>query len=861
VLAFVMLVLTAPSALGQSGKIAGRVTDAASGEPLPGVNVVIVGTLQGTSSDLDGYYTILNVKPGTYAVQASFVGFARQTFDGVRVNIDLTTTINYSLEEEAFGLEEVTITASRPVVQPDISSSQANISASEVEALPANSVASVVGLQAGVQGLSVRGSGTSELLFNLNGLTLRDERDNSPFTNISLASIDEIQLLTGGFNAEYGQVRSGVLNVVTKEGRRDRFSGDAIIRYSAPAQKHFGANANDFNSYWIRPLIDSDVAFDGTQSGAWDRYTQDQYRNWDGWIAETDELLSDGDPSNDLTPSALQRAFTWQYRKDLQIAEPDYQVDVGFGGPIVKSTRFYASYRRDQEMYMIPLFTDRFEQQTFHAKVTTDLKPGMKLAVEGLFGQTEGTASSRSGQPGVFRSASGIASQLSRISFINTRIFSTDYWTPYQEKFNLVGATFTHAINDKSFYEVRMARSQSKYDANPGRLRDASPVVTFGGIGFDEAPFGFQPAPTFGVDGMRTGVGMSNSRDSTFIANYNLRGDITSQMNRVLQVKTGIEFNVTDSEVNYGRVDAFLPSSDEQSKWDETPIRGAAYTQGKLEFRGMVANLGLRLDFFTAGTDWYTYDPFTPAFSARLSAGLDTLVTRESSDAIFTLSPRLGVSFPITTSSKLFFNYGHFRKLPTSDNLYLLRFASSTGQITRIANPNNPLERTIAYEIGFEQSLFGQYLLRLAGYYKDVSLQPYLVEYTSRDGQTSYFQSEPNSFEDIRGFEVTLSRNRGRWVQGFVNYTYMVFTSGYFGFRRIQENTTAQRIFENDDTERRRASSRPVPQPYARANLDVLVPSEYGRLLGDWRVSFIGRWQAGSKYTWTGGGSVPGVIN
>ncbi len=417
ILVAVMLLMVAPSALGQSGKIAGRITDAASGDPLPGVNVVIVGTLQGTSSDLDGYYSILNVKPGTYDVQASFVGFARQTFAGVRVNIDLTTTINFSLEEEAFGLEEVTITAARPVVQPDISSSQANISASEVEALPANSVASVVGLQAGVQGLSVRGSGSDEILFNLNGLTLRDERDNSPFTNISLASIDEIQLLTGGFNAEYGQVRSGVLNVVTKEGRQDRFSGDVILRYSSPAQKHFGPNANDANSYWIRPLVDPDVAFTGTQSGAWDEYTQAQYRNWEGWISIADDLLKDDDPTNDLSPSALQQAFLWQHRKDMEIATPDYQVDVGFGGPIVKGTRFYASYRRDQEMYMIPLFTDRFEQQTFHMKVTSDLKPGMKLAVEALFGETEGTASSRSGQPGVFRSPFSIAGELSSDQF------------------------------------------------------------------------------------------------------------------------------------------------------------------------------------------------------------------------------------------------------------------------------------------------------------------------------------------------------------------------------------------------------------------------------------------------------------
>ena len=205
--------------------------------------------------------------------------------------------------------------------------------------------------------------------------------------------------------------------------------------------------------------------------------------------------------------------------------------------------------------------------------------------------------------------------------------------------------------------------------------------------------------------------------------------------------------------------------------------------------------------------------------------------------------------------------------MPDPNNLFLIRQFTATGQISRIASPNNPLPKTVAYEIGFEQALFDRFLVRLAGYYKDVSLQPFLVNYASRDGQTNYSTTQPNSFEDIRGAEFTFALNRGRYLQGFFNYTYMVYTSGYFGFSQQSENKTAQREFEASDAQRRAASNRPVPQPYARLNLDFIAPKDFGprlgemRPLGGWRASVLTTWSAGSKFTWAGGGSKPGVLN
>lgn len=859
--------IAATSADAQTGRISGQVTDP-SGQPLPGVNVVIEGTTTGNSSDIDGYYSIIGVRPGTYVLRASYIGFAVQLIREVRVNADQNTTVDIVMQEELIAGEEVIVTATAPILEVDVSSSRLNVSAEQIEALPTSSVAGVLALQAGTEGLSIRGSGSDELSFNVNGLTLRDERSNSPYTNIPLSSVDALQVVTSGFNAEYGNVRSGVINVTTKEGDRDRYTVDVSLQYSPPAQQNSGQNANDLDSYWVRPFTDPEVAYTGTDNGAWDEATQRQYPEFEGWISVSESLLSDDDPSNDATPEALYQAFLFQHSKRFEITQPDYVADIGIGGPVpglsrFGGTRFFVSFKGQQDMYLIPLNTDRSEQRTGLATITSDIAPGVKLQLQGLYGRVDATSASRVGNPGIFSSASGIAGNLSSVSFINSRIFSTDYWAPTQTRDFMLGARLTHALSDQTYYEVRASRYASFYDTNPGELRDSTDTFTVGGVTFAR-PFGFQPAPSNGVNGLRMGVGMSNARDTSRVTVYNIKADLTHQFTREFEGKVGLEYNITESNINYGSFDAFLRSSNFRAVWDQEPVRASAYAQSTLEFKGLIANLGLRLDYSDARGKSFDYDLYDAALANR--EVLDTLDVGDAS-AQWALMPRLGVSFPITLYSKLYFNYGHFRSMPSPDDLYQLRYASETGQVTRIANPNAPLPKTVAYELGYEHAFFEQFRVKVAGYYKDVSLEPRLVGYTSRSGRVSYSRSEPNNYADIRGFEIDVRRERGNWLRGFFNYTYSVRSSGRFGLTEYFENPTQQRAIENSDALRRSAQSKPIPSPFARLNLDFITPSDFGpnvagqNLLGDLRLSALGSWRQGGFLTWVGGGSIEGVAN
>jgi len=246
-----------------------------------------------------------------------------------------------------------------------------------------------------------------------------------------------------------------------------------------------------------------------------------------------------------------------------------------------------------------------------------------------------------------------------------------------------------------------------------------------------------------------------------------------------------------------------------------------------------------------------------------ISYGIDTLLQKEPTKRVLTLMPRLNVAFPITEDAKLFFNYGHFRQLPLPENLYLVQHETASGDVTRLADPNLPLPKTVAYELGYEHNLLDMFLLRVASYYKDVSDQSYLVNYVGYNNVPNYTVTTNNSYEDIRGFEITLRKNRGNWIRGLINYTYRVSTSGQFGRPRYYQNPVDQRTDERTNP----VQNRPRPEPYANANIDFFSPPDFGPSylgiypLGDWRINLLGSWRGGAYFTWVGGGSVPGVVN
>ena len=206
---------------GTTGKIAGLVTDQQTGEPLVGVNVYLEGQPFGGATDVDGYYYILNVPPGTYTVVAQIVGYQDVRYTNVQVNVDLTTKLNFGLGSQAIEGEEVTVTAERPLVQMDVTASSTQVSSAEIEALPVDNFNEVVELQAGVVDGHFRGGRLGEVSYMIDGIPVNDPYNNGMTVAVENSMIQQLEVISGTFNAEYGQAMSGIVNIVTREGGND----------------------------------------------------------------------------------------------------------------------------------------------------------------------------------------------------------------------------------------------------------------------------------------------------------------------------------------------------------------------------------------------------------------------------------------------------------------------------------------------------------------------------------------------------------------------------------------------------------------------------------------------------------------
>ena len=472
----------------------------------------------------------------------------------------------------------------------------------------------------------------------------------------------------------------------------------------------------------------------------------------------------------------------------------------------------------------------------------------MKLVLNGLWGNQIGTSTEdRGGTSRIIGSENNVQDGTgSTFNYNRSGNEGDDYFGTGAQSISdidtkLYGASFTHALSPTTFYEVKLQRTQENYFTRPAATRDESclsqlsdpdlnsilqPVLNDYCV--NEAPFGWKyEGNTSFINNMRMGGHWAEFRDTTEIVQYQGRFDITSQVNRTNLIQAGVEFSVTPQDVNFGFDDQLINPNDIYARWDETEYYGAVYVQDNLEFQGMIANLGLRLDYMDPNTEWFVVDdPYSDAFLGKNLAEFEELLGgKEEVKAQVRLSPRLGVSFPVTDASKLYFNYGHAYQRPKPQEMYRLSRAFTNDGVFHLANPRNPMQFTIQYEAGYEQSFLNQYLVRIAGYYKDVKNQPRQVSFISRDGLVNYAVPVADSYADTRGIEISVFKNAGRWIRGFLNYSYMVDSGGAFGFPSFRENRIGFREPAEPDAIHHPVRSR------VRAELPEPVPGSYCWLL------------------------------
>ncbi len=860
---------------GTTGKIAGKIFDSKTNESLPGANITIVGTTMGASSDVDGNYFILNVPPGTYSVRGSMMGYGPVVQQEVRVNTDRTTLLDFGLSSAVLDLgEEVVITSTRPLVEQDVVSSQVIATVEQTEMLPVSNIMDAISLEPGIEvnssemKIEIRGGGSDEISFQVDGMERNDKLNNKVFAETNSASVSEVQILTGGFNAEYGNIRSGLFNVITKEGGKT-VSGSFDYRTSPGHQKHFGPSAYGDDQYDNQLYGGSDSfepVFDvegGQLFAGWNAIAET--KNAESWMGKSD-----------WTPQQLQEVWKWTTRGVDYGDKADHYIDAGLGGPVpgldklgLKDAGFFLGYKYTRQYPILPSVSEYYDSDIKEAKFSFKPMDNIKVVLNGLYGETMTSTNGNDWDDDQWtfnygNNVSEIESGTDLFSNYKYYLGSQDmlYATTKQIGFKLI-----HTINPSTYYEVKYNYFTTESEAGHGTERNLAAVKTIGGVAFDEGPVGWidETASLTDLTGNWSLSGGGLVSDTSSYATHKFNIDFTSQVNQNNLVKAGFEFAQDHIIKDFKKQGTINVNNYSTFNFDRKPSHYSGYIQDKIEYGGMIVNAGIRIDHYAA--NGYIYDPtniYSLLWARGGTAGYATMddLPKEASEAHTYLSPRLGFSHPVRKHTKFFFNYGIFYSEPTNTDRYgmfseSMPFGDPQGDIRRLGYANLEAPRTSAYEIGFEQSIADDYLIRANFYSKDNTEMIGKLRVDGQGGSASvgdfvngvsagvagYDTRRNNIYQDIRGIEMKISKLRGRFFTGWLNMDYRIKTQGNYGLLFFEPGSTCWLLcIQCNQT--------------CSHNLNLVSLVTFlsihqwigGTLKGNWRLSFIQRWDKGSKY-------------
>jgi outer membrane receptor protein involved in Fe transport len=726
---FVLSVLTAQN----SGKISGVIKDSETGEPLIGVNVTVLGTSLGNPTDIDGNYFILNVPVGKYEVQASMVGYAKMTKTDVIVNIGKTTTLDFRMTPSVVLQKEVIVEATRPDVEIEKTSTSMITRPDDVKQLPAiHNVSDILNLSSEVEDGHFRGGRSGEVLYTLQGMGTINPYDNSTTLNPIMSAIEEVEVVTSGMGAQYGSAQSGVVNISMKEGKSDKWHSYGEIRGSVPTMKHFGpspwdASANPYlqemNNFAVYNLLVSDGKVPA-------RY------GLPGQLgAGSMRLLFDTVMTSQVAYALTQQLLNHQNRSYGN--KPDYSGEFSTGGPLSESSRMFLAM--NTKVSWPKLATEHpDENYQIMGNLVNDVGSGAAIRISASFSQDN-------------QNLISMNSNSDYLSYLYNMLIGTTYQQKQNEQ---VGLRFTKALSQNTFYEVKLSGLSTRSQVGS---RNCLPDSITPGTGYNVY---WTARPWTSQVGILADVQRTFRDDKT--QTVSLDASLTSQVAKAHLVNAGIQANMYFIDVNDRSGGSFVNGWSSITQYSAHPLEASFYVQDKMEFEGMIANIGLRLD----------------AWNNRGSFGnLDSVYSKDHTAPILArLQPRAGFSFPISMNTVFHVNYGAFIQKPAFQ--YSTFEQTNGAQLLFVPNPNLKPQSTNSYDIGLSQALAEGFTLDLSGYYKNVTDLVRRVQYNISgfisSGQ-SYYSYVNYDYADIRGFHVSLTKRKGNLV-GAINYTYSVNT-------------------------------------------------------------------------------------
>ena len=691
-----------------TGKITGTIKDSETNEVLIGANIIVDGTYSGAATDIDGTYYILNVKPGTYSVTVNMIGYKQVKMENVRVSVNRTSTINAMLEPTVIEGETVIVEVDAITTRKDQTSTIKNISTDQIAKLPVENIGAVVGMQAGVVEGHFRGGRYNEVTYLIDGIQVDEVFGGSnSAVEIEPEVIQDLEIITGTFNAEYGKAMSGVVNAVTKDGS-NRFEGSV---------------STAFGNYFTK---NNDI-FLGLDNKQIDR-NQDYKFQISGPIIK--------DKIHFFVNTRLQD------NKNHLNGLRRFNVTDSSNFYSVNPLEWYSENTGDSSFVSM----NGSNNQSILGKLSFSLFDGIRFST--MYSLNQDTWNGY--DHGFKYNPDGMGSSHRRTDFFSF------HWN--------------HLISQKFFYDIKLS-SMKNYGGsylyeNPldssyvhdRYLESYGPGFFMGGQQKDHSE---RTSDILGAKfDFNWQVNKNHSIKSGFqYSNYTID-------NKWRQIRN--EYFGTAEENLIYKPKVFPDSTLYADIYTVKPTELAAYFQDKMEFDDMVINFGLRYDLFDPNSD-FPSERRNP--NNQLALPDSMMSTYPKADPQVQISPRFGLAYQLGGAAVLHFSYGHFFQMPPMYSLYENHsfLVAPSDYSTLMGNSELKAEKTITYEVGLWQELTEGMGLEVSLFYRDI-YNLLSTRIISTFNQIEYGLYSNKDYGNARGLEVKLDYNSG-FISSWINYT------------------------------------------------------------------------------------------
>jgi hypothetical protein len=706
-----------------TGRIAGTVLDKRTGRALAFVNVTVPAARVGTLSDSKGEFLIDKVPAGTFELKAQFTGYGPSTTAGVVVTAGQTTRLKITMEEVVVREEEtVIVTGERPLVDVKTGGTVRSVKKEDIENQGLRTLTSVIAQQAGVSNegnlIRVRGGRADETTFMIDGIANRNPiSGESTAGSVNARSVAEVNVITSGFSARYGQALSGIVDVKLREGG-DKFGGGFSLERGAFWSQNYEAQIGGPD------LIQKGLRGIGVDMG--------------------------GEASYIVELSAL---FSNTYLPNIQDNPGRPRLKSGYEDHFLGSTFRYSSN------FFMPA-----QENVWRGRLKWSWRPSStyktSLSYEKRLAFDQGFNR---------RALTDIAGQA--ISYPWAWHQRLDHYGTMTEDVNTFAFDLTKTMNANAYQSLKLSRffTANNYAVNGKNWADyEQPDDLALPPGQDQAYFVDTGDDNVWSDSWTVSYGIDYRLAANLGRVHKTEFGLTNAFQDVQYITIQDPW-VFDPD-GLGR---------DHDLWHVYPTQGALYGQDRLEYEGFIAEGGVRLDYWFPGEQ--LEDAVADTTNPNVSDATRQAFEEDTGELFghrvkAVLSPRLTVSHPIEEKAKLFFNFGQFSQFPSYYYVYSKLTSVSSASFPVLGNANLNPEKSVQFEVGAEKLMGEDKALKIALFQKDIYDYPTSVRFRRTQGTviSDFFVYLNSDFSRARGFELEFEKNRRKYWRYKATYEFAV---------------------------------------------------------------------------------------